>query len=43
MTELLDKMGYGHKWMKNDFLRITYTNSGSLNYNRLGGEFLHVN
>lgn len=39
MTALLNKMGYEYEWLKNDFLRLKFTNSGMMNYK---GELLHL-
>ena len=43
MSEKLDKMpGYSYEWKENDFLRISFVNSGLINYEKLGGELLHL-
>ena len=39
---MLDKMeGYEYEWKENDFLSLSFTNSGLIKYERLGGELLH--
>ena len=42
MSDMLDKMeGYEYEWKENDFLSLSFTNSGLIKYERLGGELLH--